>query len=81
MNITLRKVGNSHAVIIPKAVLMQLGLKDTLDMQIQDDRIVLSKPRIQVREGWEQAAKEIAQANDDELLLDLPLESGDEWIW
>lgn len=83
MNVTLRKVGNSHAVIIPKAILSQLGLDNQLDMQVIDNQIILRKPR-KVRQGWEEAAQGIAQAGDDTLRLDADmdkLEDGDEWVW
>lgn len=83
MNVTLRKVGNSHAVIIPKTILSQLGLENQLDMQVIDNQIILRKPR-KVRQGWEDAAQAIARAGDDTLRLDDDidkLEDGDEWIW
>ncbi|MEG9491005.1 AbrB/MazE/SpoVT family DNA-binding domain-containing protein [Mannheimia indoligenes] len=79
MQVSLRKVGNSQAVIIPKAVLLQLGLADKLEMEVQNDKIVLSAPRSS-RVGWVEAAQQITQSGDDEL-LDFPLENEDEWVW
>lgn len=79
MQVALRKVGNSQAVIIPKAVLLQLGLADKLDMEVQDGKIVLSAPR-SPRAGWAAAAQQIAQSQDDEL-LDFPLENEEQWVW
>lgn len=79
MQVALRKVGNSQAVIIPKAVLLQLGLADKLEMEVKDDKIILSVPRTP-RSGWAVAAQQIAQSDDDEL-LDFPLENEEEWVW
>lgn len=80
MNVALRKVGNSQAVIIPKTILLQLGLSESLDMEVVNDKIILSKPKA-VREGWAMAAQEIALAEDDKVLLDVFAESEDEWVW
>lgn len=79
MQVTLRKVGNSQAVIIPKAILLQLGLEDRLEMAVENNRIVLSAPKAP-RLGWAIAAQAIAQQQDDQL-LDFPEESEDEWVW
>lgn len=79
MNVALRKVGNSQAVIIPKAVLQQLGLSDSLEMVVVDNKIILSKPS-NVRAGWGEAAMHLAAISDDEL-LDFPQDSEEEWVW
>lgn len=43
MNVTIRKIGNSEGVIIPKDVLQGLGLKagDTLQLKIENGEIKL----------------------------------------
>lgn len=79
MQVTLRKVGNSQAVIIPKAILLQMGLPERLDMVVEENKIVLSAQKNQ-RLGWAAAAQQIAQSQDDEP-LDFPLENDEEWVW
>lgn len=79
MNVALRKVGNSQAVIIPKAVLQQLGLSDSLEMVVMDNKIILSKPS-NVRAGWGEVAMHLAAISNDEL-LDFPQDSEEEWVW
>lgn len=79
MQVSLRKVGNSQAVIIPKAVLLQLGLQDKLEMKVENNQIVLSAPK-SARADWAVAAQQLALQNDDQL-LDFPDESEDEWVW
>ena len=43
MNVTIRKIGNSEGVIIPKEILDRLGLKagDTLELRERKDGIEL----------------------------------------
>lgn len=49
-------------------------------MEVVNDKIILSKPKA-VREGWAMSAQEIALAEDDKVLLDVPAENEDEWVW
>ncbi len=49
-------------------------------MEVVNDKIILSKPKA-VREGWAMLAQEIALAEDDKVLLDVPAENKDEWVW
>ena len=70
MRAPLRKLGNSSGVIIPKAILSQLGVKlgDDLDLSVDDGRIVLAPLKHHPRAGWADAAKHIANAGDDSVL-------------
>ena len=67
MKTTIRKMGNSQGVIIPKPLLAQGGLHDEADMVVEKDCIVLRRPRAKVREGWAEASQRIAAAGDDAL--------------
>ncbi|HDL5698626.1 Growth regulator [Mannheimia haemolytica] len=79
MQVSLRKLGNSQAVIIPKAVLLQLGLGNQLEMEVKDNKIILSAPP-KSRQGWALAARQISESGDDQL-LDFPVDIEDEWVW
>lgn len=68
MKITIRKMGNSQGVIIPKPVLAQVGLEDEAEMSVEHGAIVLRRPRGGVREGWTEASKAIAASGDDALV-------------
>ena len=68
MKITIRKMGNSQGVIIPKPVLAQVGLDDEAEMSIEQGAIILRKPRKSVREGWSDAGKALAASGDDRLV-------------
>ncbi len=71
IHLTLRQIGNSQGVVIPKPVLAQLGLNDEagVEMTIEGDALVLRKPACPVRTGWAEAAKEIAEVDDDVLVM------------
>ena len=45
MKATLRKMGNSQGVLIPKAIVEQLGIADSLDMTVENGALVLRVPQ------------------------------------
>ncbi len=57
---TLRKLGNSQGVIIPKPLLAQVGLTDAAEMHVENGAIVLRPARRGAREGWAEASFAIA---------------------
>ena len=68
---SIRQIGNSQGVVIPKPVLAQLGLNGEtgVEMTIEGDALVLRKPASPVRTGWAEAARKIAEAGDDALAM------------
>lgn len=70
MRASIRKLGNSSGIIIPKPILSQVGVQvgDELDLLLEDRRIVLAPPKQHPRAGWAEAARRIAQAADDSLV-------------
>ena len=71
MHVSIRQIGNSQGVVIPKPVLAQLGLtgEEGAEMSIENGAIVLRKPSKSVRAGWAEAAMAIAAANEDKLVM------------
>jgi len=67
--ITVRRIGNSLGIVIPKPVLSQVGLSGRAEMTVERGAIVLRKPRKAVRSGWAEAAQLVAARSQDELLL------------
>ena len=57
---TLRKLGNSHGVIIPKPLLAQVGMTDGAEMKVENGAIVLRPAKRARREGWAEASKAVA---------------------
>ncbi|MFM2427135.1 MAG: hypothetical protein RL707_961 [Pseudomonadota bacterium] len=69
MHIAIRPFGNSRGIVIPKPLLTQLGLEDEAEVSIENDALVIRKPAQAARAGWGEAAKALAQANDDVLVM------------
>lgn len=71
MRISIRQIGNSRGVILPKPLLAQLGFngESGAEMTTEGDALVLRRPASPVRTGWVEAARKIAEAGDDELLM------------
>lgn len=67
MKVTIRRLGNSQGVIIPKPILQQVGLESEAEMVVEKGAIVLRKPTSDVRAGWAEASKALADAGDDAL--------------
>jgi antitoxin MazE len=69
-------------VRIPKAILAACAIEDAVDLSVVDGKIVLQAVP-SVRQGWAEAAREMARRRDDEL-LDPPTSTRfdeDEWAW
>ena len=78
MRVTIRQIGNSHGIVIPKPLMAQLGLEKEADIVLEGDALVLRKPARRAREGWAAAAKAIAAQGDDALVLGEFVNEGDE---
>lgn len=82
MKAVIRKMGNSQGVLIPKPILAQLGLEDEVDMEIENDALVIRRPKNKPRHGWVEASKAIAAAGDDALVLgDFPNADDEDLQW
>jgi antitoxin MazE len=69
MKTSIRKMGNSQGVLIPKPLLSQTGMEvGEVEMSVENDAIVIRKPQKAIRSGWTEASKQIAAADDDALV-------------
>ena len=61
---TLRKMGNSTGLILPKPILDQLGLSSgtKVELRIENGEVIARPAKRKVREGWEEDAKRIGAA-------------------
>jgi antitoxin MazE len=66
---TIRRLGNSQGVLIPKPLLQQVGLVDAAEMRVEGDALVLRKPKAAPRSNWAAASRKLAAASDDALVL------------
>ena len=65
MHVTIRKIGNSQGVLIPKPVLAQVGLEGAADLQVRDGVIEIRPLRPHPRDGWADDARRLAAQSDD----------------
>ena len=70
MRASVRRMGNSAGVILPKPVLAELGVKagDDLALTLEKGRAVLTPAKAHPRSGWAEASKGIAAYGDDALV-------------
>ena len=64
---TLRKLGNSQGVIIPKPLLAQVGMTGEAEKKVENGAIVLRPAKRTPRDGWAEACRALAAAADDGL--------------
>ncbi|MBU3593711.1 AbrB/MazE/SpoVT family DNA-binding domain-containing protein [Polynucleobacter sp. 71A-WALBACH] len=82
LHLQIRQIGNSRGVVIPKAILEQVGFDNEADLVIEGDKLVLSKPKKNPREGWAEDSKAISEAGEDILVLgDFMNEADEDWVW
>lgn len=82
MRAEIIKIGNSKGLRIPKTLIEQCGFKNVVDLRIEDHSLVIS-PLKNLREGWEDSCKKMAQNNEDMLLDVGSIENSwdNEWEW
>lgn len=83
MKTELVRIGNSRGIRIPKPLIEQCRLDDTVELRVEDERLVISRGRTP-RQGWEEAFRAGASAKREALLLaDVPPNrfDGEEWTW
>lgn len=77
------RIGNSRGIRIPKPILEQCGFRDTVELRVEKDHLVITSSH-SPREGWEEMFRAAGPSTPDELLLDsLPANEFDreDWRW
>jgi len=64
MRTKIIRVGNSHGIRIPRPLLEQVGLKDTVELRAEEGRLII-RPGRALREGWEEAFAANPPQGDD----------------
>ena len=79
---TIRRLGNSKGILIPKLLLQQVGLVDQAEMRVEGEALVLRRPKAAPRSGWSEASRKLAAAGDDALVIPEFVNEGDaELTW
>jgi antitoxin MazE len=83
MKTELIRIGNSRGIRIPKPLIEQCGLGETVELRIEKDRLVISPAR-RPRQAWEEAFRAAGPATNDEIVVETmdPNEFDfTEWKW
>lgn len=84
MRTAVRRLGNSSAIIIPKPILAEIGAQvgDSVDLDVENGRVVITPSKKRIREGWAEDAKRLAAEGDDKLVWpEFTNEGDDELVW
>jgi antitoxin MazE len=70
MKSAIRKMGNSHGVIIPKPILAEMGAKagDQVDVVLKAGKIVIAPMDRDPRAAWAEECKALVEAGEDGLV-------------
>ncbi len=84
MRVRIVRIGNSQGIRIPKPILEAAELKDEVELEVQDGRLIIEavgRPRT----GWDESFRSMAERGDDRLLDAEAAETSswdeDEWEW
>jgi antitoxin MazE len=83
MKAELVRIGNSRGIRIPKPLIEQCGLGETVELRVDNNCLVISPVR-RPRQGWAEAFRAAGSSEHDELLLEggEPNEfDREEWQW
>lgn len=79
------KIGNSRGIRIPKSFIDQSGIKNEVELEVKDDRIII-KSLSEIRKNWDLAFQKMSENNDDvlldqDLLYNQSSWDEEEWTW
>lgn len=69
MEVSIIKIGNSKGLRLSKTILKKYDIKDSVDLVLEEDQIVI-KPVSKKREGWDEAFEKMSANQEDDLLMD-----------
>jgi antitoxin MazE len=76
------RIGNSHGILIPKALLVACRLEDRVELVIENEALVIRRAGAR-REGWEEAFAAMSAAGEGGLIESPARTRWDEseWEW
>jgi antitoxin MazE len=80
METAIRQIGNSKGIIIPKEFLKTCHLEDKVFMQIEDDKLVISKA-LPARASWDKKFTSCDKPDKSALPNIENAFDHDEWVW
>lgn len=80
MLVSLIAIGNSKGIRIPKNIIEQLQVEDTLELSIENNKIVLNPVKSLPRQTWAEAFKNMHENGEDKI-LDAPYLDSEAFDW
>ena len=66
MKTNIVRIGNSKGIRLPKSVLEQCHFKDTVELEVENNTLIIRSVQTP-RNGWSEAFSKMAQRQDDKL--------------
>jgi antitoxin MazE len=82
MRARLIRIGNSRGIRLPKPLIEEAGLSEEVELRVRQGGILIA-PVEAARAGWAEAAEQLRQREEDQL-LDSPTATRfdeEEWEW
>jgi antitoxin MazE len=82
MTVNLIKIGNSKGIRIPKPLIDECGLGDTVELRVEKGKLVILPEA--VRNGWESKFARVSSDSPESLLLGDAITNDfdrEEWEW
>ena len=67
MKVRIVKIGNSQGIRIPKPLIRQTGIKEEVELRVEDSHLIIS-PADRPRARWPEAFRLMAERGDDALI-------------
>ena len=80
MIVPVVQIGNSKGIRLPKYILDQFDIRETLDMKVLNEGILFTPVKNTVRSGWAEAFSEMHK-NKDDIPEFIPELEDFEWQW
>lgn len=68
MEISVINIGNSKGIRLSKTILERYSITDKIELVFEKEFIIL-KPKLEPRNGWDKAFKNMRKNGDDQLLI------------
>ncbi|MGE8721595.1 AbrB/MazE/SpoVT family DNA-binding domain-containing protein [Leptospira terpstrae] len=82
MKVAIIQIGNSKGIRIPKTVLAECHIEEEVDLQVEDNKIIITPHKNKPRMGWEDQFKAIATEKVDQLLIPDSIDLDSQvWEW
>ena len=81
MKATIIPIGNSRGIRIPKSILEQCRIKDSVELEVDGDRIVIKPLKKRPRVGWTEKFERMHELNEDALVIGESIDAGEDWEW